>query len=155
MEGRGEGREWKGGGGEGVEGRGRGGSGREGEGREWKGRCREGREWKGGGRGGSGREGGEGEGGEGVGRGREWMEYVVMIVVCVSSYTDFDRQVDLKLKYKSITALVEHPISFLPPGEPRVAPLMPLILTKQVRVGWMCRCEGREGHGWVGEQRRE
>ncbi|KAL5469415.1 hypothetical protein EMCRGX_G030668 [Ephydatia muelleri] len=49
------------------------------------------------------------------------------------SYTDFDRQVDVKLKYKSITALVEHPISFLPPGEPRVAPFMPVILTKQER----------------------
>ena len=51
------------------------------------------------------------------------------------SYTDFDRQVDLKLKYKSITALVEHPISFLPPGEPRVAPFMPVMLTKQVMGG--------------------
>eukprot|EP00731_Ephydatia_muelleri_P017807 Em0010g905a len=60
------------------------------------------------------------------------------------SYTDFDRQVDVKLKYKSITALVEHPISFLPPGEPRVAPFMPVILTKQRREERKEESERRE-----------
>ena len=52
---------------------------------------------------------------------------------------------DVKLKYKSITALVEHPISFLPPGEPRVAPFMPVILTKQVmeRGNGVRKREGR------------
>ena len=49
------------------------------------------------------------------------------------SYTDYRRNVEVDLKYKNVTNLVEHPVPFEPPSEPRTHPAIPVMLTKQER----------------------
>lgn len=49
------------------------------------------------------------------------------------SYSDFHRNVEVDLKYKNVTNLVEHPVPFEPPSEPRTLPAIPVMLTKQER----------------------